>query len=56
MYVYVFRASFLTGRRADSNRIWSIDRQAYWRNPGYTNATTIPQYFKENGVMSIIVN
>ncbi|XP_062520368.1 iduronate 2-sulfatase-like isoform X2 [Corticium candelabrum] len=47
------RASFLTGRRADSNRIWSIDRQAYWRNPGYTNATTIPQYFKENGYISI---
>ena len=42
------RASLLTGRRPDSNRVWKIEP---WRDN--TNATTIPQYFKENGYISL---
>ena len=42
------RASLLTGRRPDSNRVWKVE---LWRNT--TNATTIPQYFKENGFISL---
>ena len=45
------RASLLTGRRPDTNHVWKISPQEYWRT--YTNATTIPQYFKENGYTSI---
>ena len=45
------RASLLTGRRPDTNHVWNIAPYEYWRN--YTNATTIPQYFKENGYISI---
>ena len=45
------RASLLTGRRPDTNHVWRIADDEYWRN--YTNATTIPQYFKENGYRSI---
>ena len=45
------RASLLTGRRPDTNHVWEIANDEYWRN--YTNATTIPQYFKENGYVSI---
>ena len=45
------RASLLTGRRPDTNHVWKIADDEYWRN--YTNATTIPQYFKENGYVSI---
>ena len=45
------RASLLTGRRPDTNHVWRIAADEYWRN--YTNATTIPQYFKENGYISI---
>ncbi len=45
------RASLLTGRRPDTNHIWKISNDEYWRT--YTNATTIPQYFKENGYISI---
>ena len=45
------RASLLTGRRPDTNHVWRIADDEYWRN--YTNATTIPQYFKENGYVSI---
>ena len=44
------RASLLTGRRPDTNHVWVISGDEYWRN--YTNATTIPQYFKENGYIS----
>ena len=44
------RASLLTGRRPDTNHVWQIAADEYWRN--YTNATTIPQYFKENGYIS----
>ena len=45
------RASLLTGRRPDTNHVWKIDDNQYWRM--FTNATTIPQYFKENGYRSI---
>ena len=44
------RASLLTERRPDSNHVWRGTGQEYWRN--FTNATTIPQYFKENGYIS----
>ena len=45
------RASLLTGRRPDTNHVWRIAGDEYWRQ--YTNATTIPQYFKENGYVSV---
>ena len=45
------RASLLTGRRPDTNHVWRIANDEYWRD--YTNATTIPQYFKENGYISV---
>ena len=45
------RASLLTGRRPDTNHVWRITDDEYWRD--YTNATTIPQYFKENGYISV---
>ena len=45
------RASLLTGRRPDTNHVWKISPAEYWRT--FTNATTIPQYFKENGYTSI---
>ena len=45
------RASLLTGRRPDSNHVWKIANDEYWRTT--TNATSIPQYFKENGYISI---
>ena len=48
------RASLLTGRRPDTNHVWEIANNEYWRTvPDATNATTIPQYFKENGYISI---
>ena len=31
--------------------MWAIATDEFWRN--YTNATTIPQYFKENGYISV---
>ena len=45
------RTSLLTGRRPDTNHVWSISDKEYWRD--FTNATTLPQYFKENGYTSI---
>lgn len=49
------RASLLTGRRPDTIHVWQIKKDEYWRTtvPNATNATTIPQYFKENGYISI---
>jgi arylsulfatase A-like enzyme len=48
------RASLLTGRRPDTNHVWWIAADEYWRTvPDATNATTIPQYFKNNGYISI---
>ena len=47
--IFAFRrASFLTGRRPDTNHVWANVGSEYWRK--FTNATTIPQYFKENDV------
>jgi arylsulfatase A-like enzyme len=48
------RASLLTGRRPDTNHVWTISANEYWRTvPDATNATTIPEYFKQNGYVSI---
>ena len=48
------RASLLTGRRPDTNHVWTVSDDEYWRTvPDATNATTIPQYFKDNGYVSI---
>ena len=48
------RTSLLTGRRPDTNHVWRIAADEYWRTvPDATNATTIPQYFKENGYLTI---
>ena len=44
------RTSLLTGRRPDTNHVWQIANDEYWRH--FTNASTIPQYFKENGYIS----
>ena len=41
----------LACKRPDSNHVWRISNDEYWRD--YTNATTIPQYFKENGYISV---
>ncbi|XP_063169495.1 iduronate 2-sulfatase [Candoia aspera] len=46
------RVSFLTGRRPDSTRLY--DFNSYWRiHAG--NYTTLPQYFKENGYITMSV-
>ena len=45
------RTSPLTGRRPDTNHVWMISNDEYWRT--FTNATTIPQYFKDNGYISV---
>lgn len=45
------RASLLTARRPDTNHVWQISGEEYWRT--FTNATTIPQYFKDNGYISV---
>ena len=49
------RASFLTGTRPDTTRIWNIG--PYFRqtmvNQSGPNVTTLPQYFKENGYYTI---
>ncbi|XP_070616053.1 iduronate 2-sulfatase isoform X2 [Erythrolamprus reginae] len=46
------RVSFLTGRRPDSTRLY--DFNSYWRTHA-GNYTTLPQYFKENGYLTISV-
>ncbi|KAB1253045.1 Iduronate 2-sulfatase [Camelus dromedarius] len=46
------RVSFLTGRRPDTTRLY--DFSSYWRvHAG--NFSTIPQYFKENGYVTLSV-
>ncbi|XP_051824517.1 iduronate 2-sulfatase [Antechinus flavipes] len=46
------RVSFLTGRRPDTTRVY--DFNSYWRvHSG--NYSTIPQYFKENGYITLSV-
>ena len=44
------RASILTSRHPSTTRVW--DTQSYWRNVS-GNFTTIPQYFKEQGYMTV---
>ena len=44
------RSSFLTGRRPDTTRVYDLYR--YFRKSG-GNFTTIPQYFKDHGYVSI---
>ena len=44
------RASFMTSRRPESTRVW--DLETYWRESG-GNFTTIPQFFKEAGYMTV---
>ena len=45
------RTSLLTARRPDTNHVWRIADDEYWRT--FTNATSLPQYFKENGYVTI---
>ncbi|KAF7244900.1 Iduronate 2-sulfatase, partial [Varanus komodoensis] len=46
------RVSFLTGRRPDTTRLYDFD--SYWRvHAG--NYTTLPQYFKEHGYITMSV-
>lgn len=44
------RTSLLTGRRPDTTHVYDLTH--YFRNVG-GNFTTIPQYFKENGYLSV---
>lgn len=46
------RVSFLTGRRPDTTRLY--DFNSYWRVQA-GNFSTIPQYFKENGYVTMSV-
>lgn len=45
------RTLFLTSRRADTSRVWTINAAEYWRRSG-GNFTSLPQYFKENGYIT----
>ena len=45
------RTSILTGRRPDSTHAWRNTHGEYWRL--YANATSLPQYFKDNGYRTI---
>ncbi|XP_065190341.1 iduronate 2-sulfatase-like isoform X2 [Sycon ciliatum] len=45
------RTSLLTGRRPDTTHVWQISGQEYWRQ--VVNATSLPQYFKQNGYVTI---
>ena len=45
------RTSILTGRRPDSTHTWRNTHTEYWRH--YANATSLPQYFKDNGYKTI---
>uniref|UniRef100_A0A4X1SVW1 Iduronate 2-sulfatase n=1 Tax=Sus scrofa TaxID=9823 RepID=A0A4X1SVW1_PIG len=46
------RVSFLTGRRPDTTRLY--DFNSYWRAHA-GNFSTIPQYFKQNGYVTVSV-
>jgi len=46
------RTAFLTSRRPDTSRVWEISNSEYWRRSG-GNFTTLPQYFKESGYLTI---
>ena len=45
------RTSFLTGRRPDTTHVYHLS-SPYFRDVG-GNFTTIPQYFKQNGYLSV---
>ena len=44
------RASMLTGRRPDTNKVW--DLHSYWRIAGPANATSMPQHFRNMGYIT----
>ncbi len=46
------RTIFLTSRRPDTSRVWTISPNQYWRKSG-GNFTTLPQTFKERGYLTI---
>ena len=47
------RSAILTGRRADSTHCWSLSgTKEYWRDY-LPNAYSLPQYFKENGYLTL---
>ena len=46
------RTLFLTSRRADTNRVWNIAPDEYWRRSGGRDIASLPQYFKERGYIT----
>ena len=46
------RQAILTGRRADSTKMWKISGKEYWRNT-LPNAYSLPQFFKHAGYLTI---
>ena len=46
------RTIFLTSRRPDTSRVWTISPAQYWRRSG-GNFTSLPQHFKDNGYLTI---
>ena len=46
------RTAILTSRRPDTTRTWSVTPVEYWRDRG-GNFTTLPQYFKERGYLTL---
>lgn len=46
------RTIFLTSRRPDTSRVYTISPAEYWRRSG-GNFTSLPQYFKEAGYLTI---
>jgi hypothetical protein len=46
------RTIFLTSRRPDTSRVWTISPNQYWRKSG-GNFTTLPQTFKDRGYLTI---
>eukprot|EP00936_MAST-01D_sp_MAST-1D-sp1_P000913 g913.t1 len=46
------RTLFLTSRRADTTRVWTISPDEYWRKSGGRNISSLPQYFKERGFIT----
>lgn len=48
------RTALLTSRHPDTTRTWSVVPSEYWRIRG-GNFTTLPQYFKERGYLTMAV-
>merc|ERR1719253_351305 len=46
------RTALLTSRRPDTTKTWSVVPSEYWRERG-GNFTTLPQYFKESGYLTM---